>query len=106
MDLIERYVLEVGRRLPRNQREDVQNELRSLLQDMVEDPQYNARGMFEEVDVPAGTLTIPAMAPKLTRTPGYTTWAGPEVGANRDEILQSLGYDQAAIERLASNGDI
>lgn len=37
MDLIERYVQEVGRRLPRSQREDVQDELRSLLQDMVED---------------------------------------------------------------------
>jgi len=37
MDLIERYVAEVGRHLPRKQREDVQTELRSLLQDMVED---------------------------------------------------------------------
>ncbi len=76
------------------------------VQDMVQDPQYNARGMFEEVEVPTGKLTIPAMAPKLTRTPGYTTWAGPEVGANRDEILRSLGYDEAAIQRLSSNGDI
>jgi hypothetical protein len=37
MDLIERYVAEVGRHLPRDQRADVQTELRSLLQDMVED---------------------------------------------------------------------
>lgn len=37
MDLIERYVVEVGRHLPRQQRVDVQTELRSLLQDMVED---------------------------------------------------------------------
>ncbi len=37
MDMIERYVAEVGRHLPRQQRVDVQTELRSLLQDMVED---------------------------------------------------------------------
>jgi hypothetical protein len=37
MDLIERYVHEVGRHLPRKQRVDVETELRSLLQDMVED---------------------------------------------------------------------
>lgn len=37
MDLIERYVKEVGRHLPRDQQTDVENELRSLLQDMVED---------------------------------------------------------------------
>lgn len=37
MNLIERYVKEVGRRLPRQQRDDVETELRSLLSDMVED---------------------------------------------------------------------
>lgn len=37
MNLIDRYVNEVGRRLPRKQRSDVQDELRSLLQDTMED---------------------------------------------------------------------
>lgn len=37
MNLIDRYVHEVGRHLPRSQRSDVEAELRSLLQDMVED---------------------------------------------------------------------
>ncbi len=37
MNLIERYVHEVGHNLPRSQRADVEAELRSLLQDMVED---------------------------------------------------------------------
>ncbi len=37
MDLIERYVHDVGRRLPKGKRADVETELRSLLQDMVED---------------------------------------------------------------------
>lgn len=51
MDLIERYVLEVGRRLPRNQREDVQNELRSLLQDMVEDRAQTKYEKAEEDEI-------------------------------------------------------
>lgn len=37
MELIERYIHEVGRHLPKKQRADVQQELRSLLEDMVED---------------------------------------------------------------------
>ena len=36
MDLIERYVQEVGRRLPRKQRDDVARELRSSLEDSLE----------------------------------------------------------------------
>ena len=36
MDLIDRYVQEVARRLPRNQREDVARELRSSLEDSLE----------------------------------------------------------------------
>ncbi len=36
MDLIERYVQEVARRLPRKQRDDVARELRSSLEDSLE----------------------------------------------------------------------
>lgn len=75
-------------------------------EDMTLDPQYQARQMFEEVETPAGPLTIPAMAPKLMDTPGYTAWAGPQVGSHRDQILKELGYDQPAIDRMAHDGDI
>jgi len=37
MNLVDRYVNEVGRRLPRKQREDVKMELRSTLEDSLED---------------------------------------------------------------------
>ena len=37
MDLIERYVHEVGRHLPHKVRKDVQDELRSLLSDSLEE---------------------------------------------------------------------
>jgi hypothetical protein len=50
MDLIDRYVNEVGRRLPRKGRADVQAELRSLLQDTLED---RVEGKATEEDVVA-----------------------------------------------------
>jgi hypothetical protein len=50
MDLIDRYVNDVGRRLPRKRRSDVQSELRSLLQDTLED---RVEGEATEEDVVA-----------------------------------------------------
>lgn len=76
------------------------------VEDMARDPQYQARGMFEVVDVLGEDLVIPGVAPKLSGTPGATRWAGPEVGAHRDEILAELGYDAQAIETMDRNGDI
>lgn len=55
MDLIERYVAEVGRHLPRKQRVDVQTELRSLLQDMVED---RAQTKVEKADEEVVTAVL------------------------------------------------
>ena len=37
MELIDRYVAEVGRQLPEKMRADIENEMRSTLEDMVED---------------------------------------------------------------------
>jgi crotonobetainyl-CoA:carnitine CoA-transferase CaiB-like acyl-CoA transferase len=74
--------------------------------DMMNDPQYQARGMFEEVDVGGRTLTIPAILPKLDRTPGSTRWPGPEVAEHRDEVLASLGYTPDELARLAADGHI
>ncbi len=55
MDLIERYIHEVGRHLPRQQRADVQAELRSLLQDMVED-QAQTKVEKADEDIVVGVL--------------------------------------------------
>lgn len=74
--------------------------------DMMADPQYQARGMFEEVTVGEKQLAIPAILPKLGRTPGFTDWPGPEVAEHRDEVLKSVGYSASEIERLQDQGDI
>ena len=73
--------------------------------DMVDDPQYNARGLFETVDVAGEPLRIPALTPKLDRTPGETLWPGPEVGAhNREIYIDRLGLDETALRSLEDDG--
>ena len=74
--------------------------------DMMKDPQYQARGMFEEVSVGDRQLAIPAILPKLTRTPGFTDWPGPEVAEHRDDVLKEVGYSESEIDELARNGDV
>ena len=73
--------------------------------DMVEDPQYNARGLFETVEAGGEPLKIPAITPKLDRTPGATLWPGPELGAhNREVYVGALGLDEADLRSLEEDG--
>jgi crotonobetainyl-CoA:carnitine CoA-transferase CaiB-like acyl-CoA transferase len=75
--------------------------------DIAADPHYQARGMFEEVEVNGRPLKIPAILPKLSRTPGRTDWAGPAIGAHNREVLSSLlGLSGAEIDELAADGVI
>ena len=77
------------------------------VKDMVNDPHYNARGMFEEVEVGGRPLKIPAMSPRLSGTPGGTEWPGPAVGSHNAEVLKAvLGKTDAEIEALTANGTI
>ena len=73
--------------------------------DMMEDPQYNARGLFETVEIEGGSLKIPAITPKLGRTPGATLWPGPALGAHNREVYTGiLGIAEEAIRSLESAG--
>jgi len=75
--------------------------------DMMIDPHFIARGLFEEVDVNGKPLKIPAMVPKFSATPGRTDWAGPEVGAFNAEVYGDLlGLSEAEIAALADAGVI
>ena len=77
------------------------------VKDMLKDPHYKARGMFEEVEVGGRPLKLPAMTPKFSGTPGGTEWPGPEVGSHSVEVLKSiLGRSDADIEVLKANGTI
>ena len=71
------------------------------IQDMMSDPQFLARNMFEQHAFADGTpVKMPAVTPKMSETPGGTKWLGPELGQHNAEILQSLGYDDAQIAQL------
>jgi formyl-CoA transferase len=76
------------------------------VEDMMRDPQYIARGLFETVRANGRDVAIPAILPRLDHTPGYTTSGGPAVGEHRDAILAEIGYSLADIERLTADGDV
>jgi crotonobetainyl-CoA:carnitine CoA-transferase CaiB-like acyl-CoA transferase len=72
-----------------------------------DDPHFRARGLFELVETPTGPLEIPALAPRLERTPGRSDWAGPELGAHNAEVYQALlGLDAAELDELHESGVI
>lgn len=73
--------------------------------DMLKDPHFNARGLFEQVDVNGSPLTIPAMLPLLSATPGRTDWPGPAIGQHNAEVLGSLlGLGSADLAALHHDG--
>ncbi len=68
------------------------------VRDMLQDPQFLARKMFEQHMFRDGTpVKLPAVTPKLSETPGGTRWIGPELGEHTDEVLAALGYDAEQI---------
>jgi len=77
------------------------------VEDMIHDPHFIERGLFESVKVKNKLLKIPSMAPKLSETPGSTSWAGPEIGSFNKEIFENiLGMDASNQKILKDEGVI
>lgn len=76
--------------------------------DIINDPHYQARGMFEEATLGNGeTVKLPTFVPKLSATPGGTDWIGPPLGAHNREVYGSLlGMGEEEIARLQTDGVI
>lgn len=73
--------------------------------DMMRDPQFLARAMFEQHAFKDGTpVKMPAVTPKLSETPGGTRWLGPELGEHNNEVLHALGYSAEQIGALRADG--
>jgi crotonobetainyl-CoA:carnitine CoA-transferase CaiB-like acyl-CoA transferase len=75
--------------------------------DMLADPQVAAREMVVEVDHPrAGPTKALGLPIKFSETPGAITRPAPMLGEHTREILASLGYSDADIERLRQDGAV
>lgn len=75
------------------------------VRDMMQDPQFLARQMFEQHLFRDGTpIKLPAVTPKLSETPGGTRWIGPALGEHTDQVLAELGYSADAIAELRRSG--
>lgn len=73
--------------------------------DMMADPHFQARGLFEQVEINGKPLNIPAIMPRLANTPGRTDWPGPEVGSHTDAVLsEALGLSESDLSRLRAQG--
>jgi crotonobetainyl-CoA:carnitine CoA-transferase CaiB-like acyl-CoA transferase len=74
--------------------------------DIFADMHYKVRQMIIDVPDPiVGALPQPAVVPKLSRTPGRITHAGPAVGAHTDDILSGLlGMSAQEIAQLRQEG--
>jgi crotonobetainyl-CoA:carnitine CoA-transferase CaiB-like acyl-CoA transferase len=74
--------------------------------DQFTDPHFEARGLFERFPVNGRELTIPAIAPRLSATPGRSDWTGPALGAHNAEVFAQLGLGEAELAELARAGVI
>ena len=71
------------------------------VEDMLNDPHFNARGLFETVEIDGKPLKIPALVPRMSRTPGCTRWPGGDLGSANQEVLGDLlGLDENQMSEL------
>ena len=71
------------------------------IKDIVQDKQYLARDMIQEITLDDGSsLKVPGVVPKLSATPGGFQGGGPQLGQHTEEVLREYGLDDAEIERL------
>ena len=60
--------------------------------------------MKQVEDPELGPLLMPAVAPRLSRTPGGVRWPGPRLGQHTDEVLAEAGLDDDARAQLRAAG--
>ena len=77
--------------------------------DIAKDPHYRDRKMVRQVnDEALGSIAVPGVAPRLSRTEGDIAWLGPqELGSHNKEIYGSLlGISDNELDELSNDGII
>ncbi len=76
--------------------------------DIANDPHVAAREMLPSMELPDGSrVRMTGVVPKLSRTPGGHTWAGPDLGQHNDEVWGGLlGLSAAERRGIAAEGVI
>ncbi|MDX1803237.1 MAG: CaiB/BaiF CoA-transferase family protein [Alcanivorax sp.] len=75
--------------------------------DMFQDPHFQARGLFQQVEINGKPLKIPAISPRLDSTPGETRWPGGEAGSHNQAVLrEELGLSEEEFSALKQQGVI
>jgi crotonobetainyl-CoA:carnitine CoA-transferase CaiB-like acyl-CoA transferase len=79
------------------------------IEDIMKDPQYKSRDMILDIPHPdpeIGSLKVPGIVPKLSKTPGRINWLGPKLGEHNDEVLKDIGLTNNQIVQLREKGII
>ncbi len=76
--------------------------------DIFKDPQYSAREALIEVEhANAGKMKMPAVIPRLSRSPGHVRWLGRALGEDTDAVLgEKLGMSREQLAGLRERGVI
>jgi crotonobetainyl-CoA:carnitine CoA-transferase CaiB-like acyl-CoA transferase len=75
------------------------------IEEAMRDPHLQHRGMFTTVEHPSeGVIQQLGIPIKMSGTPGSIRRPPPTLGEHTREVLESLGYDAGAIERLRRDG--
>jgi crotonobetainyl-CoA:carnitine CoA-transferase CaiB-like acyl-CoA transferase len=73
--------------------------------DMMADPHFQARGLFQQVEINGAPLKIPAILPRLGGTPGGTRWPGGDAGCDTESVARGeLGLSEEEFQRLKAEG--
>ncbi len=71
------------------------------------DPHVRARGMVQEIEHPVGgRINQLGPAVKFSTTPARLRRPAPTLGQHTADVLVELGYDRAAVARLAKDGAV
>jgi crotonobetainyl-CoA:carnitine CoA-transferase CaiB-like acyl-CoA transferase len=75
------------------------------LAEALNDPHNLSRNMVVEVDHPTlGKVKQLGIGTKLSETPGAVRSTAPVAGQHTDDVLRSIGYDEAAVASLRERG--